>query len=104
MLLSHRLIDDRKFLLLQNENQRLNNQYLDTDQFLELSARRQFGLGAPGEKLLVVPKETALKYTIDIKQGDEVKTKKSNKPNYQKNFEAWISFFFRSSQNRLVDE
>lgn len=89
---------------LQNENQRLNNQYLDTDQFLELSARRQFGLGAPGEKLLVVPKETALKYTIDIKQENETKSQKSNKPTYQKNYEAWISFFFRKSQNRLVDE
>jgi cell division protein FtsB len=89
---------------LQNENQRLNNLYLDTDQFLELSARRQFGLGAPGEKLLVVPKETALKYTIDIKQENETKSQKSNKPTYQKNYEAWISFFFRKSQNRLVDE
>jgi len=88
---------------LQNENQRLNNQYLDTDQFLELSARRQFGLGAPGEKLLVVPKETALKYTIDIKQKN-TEAKKTNKPTYQKNYEAWIGFFFRKSQNRLVDE
>ncbi len=88
---------------LENENQKLNNLYLETDQFLELSARRQFGLGAPGEKLLVVPKEVALANSVKlVAKSDNVK--KVEKPKYQQNLEAWISFFFRGSQNRLTEE
>src|SRR3990167_6272975 len=40
---------------LENDNLKLKNQYLNTDEFLDLAARRQFGLAAPGEKVLLVP-------------------------------------------------
>jgi cell division protein FtsB len=97
-----RLEQEVEIAQLENDNQKLNNLYLETDQFVELSARRQFGLGAPGEKLLVVPKEVAMKNSIKIKSDkDEAKT--VDKPKYQKNIEAWVSFFFRDSQNKLID-
>jgi cell division protein FtsB len=97
-----RLEQEVEIAQLENDNQKLNNLYLETDQFVELSARRQFGLGALGEKLLVVPKEVALKNSIKIKSDkDEAKT--VDKPKYQKNIEAWVSFFFRDSQNKLID-
>lgn len=97
-----RLEQEVEIAQLENDNQKLNNLYLETDQFVELSARRQFGLGAPGEKLLVVPKEVAMKNSINVK-GDQDQVKNVEKPRYQKNIEAWISFFFRDSQNKLID-
>src|SRR5690242_16883915 len=48
---------------LENNNLKLQNQYYNTDEYLELTARRQFGKGAPGEKLLIVPQEVALAHT-----------------------------------------
>ena len=43
----------------QVKNQKLQNEYLKSDAFLELAARRQFNRAAPGEKLLIVPKSVA---------------------------------------------
>src|SRR4051812_21857007 len=51
---------------LENNNLKLSNEYYNTDQYLELQARRQFGKGAPGEKLLLVPKNVALAHTVDL--------------------------------------
>src|SRR5947209_4249769 len=45
---------------LENNNLGLQNQYLKTNQYLELSARQNFGLANPGEKEVVVPESVAL--------------------------------------------
>src|ERR1700749_4495191 len=45
---------------LQNANLQLQNEYYNTNQYLELSARHSFGLGQPGETELLVPKNVAL--------------------------------------------
>lgn len=81
--------------LLENQNQKLKNQYLETDQFLELAARRQFGLAAPGEKVIIIPKAVALAHTADLPPTTTPSDQKtsSNKPAYQRNFQAWIDFF-----------
>lgn len=84
---------------LKNENLKIKNKYLETDEFLELAARKQLGRGAPGETLIIVPKETALRYTVPsaIKTDDQLQNKADqNRPWYQKNLEAWGQFFFRS--------
>src|SRR5258708_7005351 len=47
---------------LQNDNTTLQNQYYQTNQYLELAARQDFGLAAPGEKILLISKDVALKY------------------------------------------
>ena len=81
---------------LENANMALRNQYYESDQFLELAARRQFGLGNPGETLLLVPKEVALAHSVPIPEELKKTTKKDvdlGKPGYQKNLEAWIDFF-----------
>ncbi len=81
---------------LQNKNLALGNQYYNTDQYLELQARRQFGKAAPGETLLLVPKGVALAHTVDLSAKDKTAPKQVvNKPFYQRNFEAWIDFLFR---------
>lgn len=85
---------------LENDNQKLKNQYYNSDEFLELAARRQFGKAAPGETLYLVPKSVALAHTKDLStktKNKESKTATTHKPTYQKNFEAWVNFFLRRS-------
>lgn len=85
---------------LENNNLKLQNEYYNSEQYLELTARRQFGKGQPGEKLLLVPKSVALKYTVDV--PDETRqvaaTPTLEKPFIQTNIEAWINFFTHRSQ------
>jgi cell division protein FtsB len=80
---------------LENNNLKLQNQYYNSNQYLELTARRQFGKGQPGEKLLLVPASVALKYTVDVpataKSSEATPT--LVKPMYQRNLEAWSDFF-----------
>lgn len=79
---------------LENENQKLRNQYYDTDQFLELQARRQFGKALPGETMVLVPKEVALSKVTPIQKSSKTKADvESEKPTYQQNFEAWMDYF-----------
>lgn len=78
-----------------NENQQLENGYFETPQYLELAAREGFGLAAPGESVVIVPKSVALAHTVDIQSNRTIEQKAEDKrPTYQKNFEAWMDFFF----------
>lgn len=79
---------------LENDNQKLKNTYLETDQFLELAARKQFGLAAPGETVVIIPERVAFDRIPEmpsVTKQEPVKT--SNKPEYQKNIESWLDFF-----------
>src|ERR1039457_7463051 len=51
---------------LENNNINLQNQYYNGDQYLELSARQNFGLAFPGETELIVPQNVALAYTENL--------------------------------------
>lgn len=88
---------------LENQNLELSNQYLETDQFLELAVRRQFGKAAPGERIYVVPTEVALKYAPNVPNQEAAQKKQTAKPVYQQNLEAWVNFFFRDSNNKLLE-
>ncbi len=88
---------------LEAENLRLKNQYLETDTFLELAARRQFGRAAPGEKVLLVPENVAAAYTVQSDGPDNDTAVSEQKPQYQKNLEEWRNFFFRSSDSNNVN-
>ncbi len=81
---------------LTNTNLKLKNEYFNTDQYLELSARKQFGKGAPGETMLIVPKNVAMTYTAPVPKKEEPSEPavEASKPSYQRNFEAWVGFFF----------
>lgn len=83
---------------LENANAALRNQYLETDQFLELAARRQFGKAAPGEKLILVPESVALAHALPAEESKPHQTEpQAKKSRYQRNFEAWMQFFFRNA-------
>jgi cell division protein FtsB len=78
---------------LKNKNQALTNQYYDTDQFLELAARQHFGKAAPGEKVLLVPKNVALAHTVETSSTKAAPATESSTSSFQRNFEAWMDFF-----------
>jgi len=79
---------------LSNDNMKLQNDYYSTPQYLELAARKDFGLAAPGETVLIVPRAVALAHTVDLPQpATGVAQKQTHKPAYQRNFDAWMDFF-----------
>lgn len=84
---------------LENENLKLKNTYFETDEYLELTARRQFNKAAAGESLYLIPKEVAMGNTVELPQdkAEEEAKKEANKPKYRQNFEAWIDFLFGQS-------
>src|ERR1700729_4096670 len=51
---------------LENNNLSLQNQYLNSDQYLNVAARQNFGLADPGETEVIVPESVALTYTTNL--------------------------------------
>lgn len=81
---------------LKNENLKLKNQYYQSSQYLELSARRQFGKAAPGEKLYNVPENVALSKTIEPLplNADTADVQQQYGSKYEKNINDWLRFLF----------
>ncbi|HEX5448066.1 MAG TPA: septum formation initiator family protein [Candidatus Saccharimonadales bacterium] len=80
---------------LQNENIALQNQFYKTDEYLELMARQNLGLAAPGEKVLIVPKTVALKHidnSLVTQPATAQPSAPDDRPTYVKNLEAWRDF------------
>jgi cell division protein FtsL len=77
---------------LENNNLKLQNQYYNSDQYLELSARQNFGLAAPGEKEIIVSKGVALSYTVPEPKVAPPKLR-AQLPFYERNLQAWVDFF-----------
>lgn len=76
---------------LENRNLELQNQYYNTEEYLELEARKNFGLAAPGEKVIVVSHDAALRNTTP--EPAELAPKKTEKKSkQQQNFDAWMDF------------
>ena len=85
---------------LENTNLSLENEYFNSNQYLELAARQDFGLGAPGDKLIIVPESVAMSYTVSIPVTAGSATADAKQPGYQKNFQSWVDFFLhRQSGN-----
>jgi cell division protein FtsB len=84
---------------LENSNLALRNQYYDTDQYLELAARKQFNKAIPGEKLLIVPSSVALAHTKEVAIPESIRSgipsAEESGPWYERNFNAWMEFLFR---------
>jgi cell division protein FtsB len=78
---------------LQNINQQLQNEYYGTNQYLNITARAEFGLGEPGETELIVPKAVAFAHLAPITTtATSSPTTSTNQNTYQKNFQAWVDF------------
>ena len=81
---------------LQNTNLKLQNEYYNSNQYLELSARQNFGLAAAGEKEIVVPKTVALAHTVNVPVVVEQKVTVPHSGS-QQNLQAWLNFFMHRS-------
>lgn len=77
---------------LQNNNLGLQNNYFNSSQYLELSARQNFGLANPGEKEIIVPESVALSYTVDP-PSNKTPSASDHQPAYQRHFQSWVDFF-----------
>lgn len=77
---------------LQNDNTLLQNQYYQTNQYLELAARQDFGLAAPGEKILLISKDVAMKYVDPSLSPKDESTNTNKRSRYAKNFQSWVDF------------
>ena len=79
---------------LENGNIALQNQYYKTNAFLELSARQQLGLAAPGETVYLIPQSVAMKYidksVADVQPKPKITTDSTT--GYAKNLETWRDF------------
>jgi cell division protein FtsB len=97
------LQQQNRVLSLLNANTYLQNQFYHTDEYLELSARQNLGLAAPGEQVLIVPKAVAMKYvdpSLAKTSGISENIPSDKRPNYVKNLEAWRDFLLgRNSVN-----
>jgi cell division protein FtsB len=79
---------------LENNNLVLENQYYNTNQYLELQARALLGKGLPGESLVLVSKASAYAELVPEPKTTTVISTNYQKPKYQQNFEAWVAFYF----------
>jgi cell division protein FtsB len=88
------LTQEDKVQQLKNEDLALQNEYLNTNQYLELSARQNFGLGDTGETELLVPKNVALAQLVVLQNMPSTATvTTNNQSRFGKNFHAWVDFF-----------
>lgn len=86
---------------LANENLKLQNDYYKTPQYLDIAARQDFGLAAPGETVLNMPRSVALSFTVDLPktETEEPAKPEGKQPVYQRNFQAWMDFLLHRRQS-----
>lgn len=78
---------------LQNRNLELGNKFYETDEYLEMEARRHFGKAMPGETVWVVPREVALRYVTEPTRIAAQEAETTVTPSgYRANFNAWLDF------------
>jgi cell division protein FtsB len=95
-----RLQQENEVQKLENRNLELKNEYYKTDEYLDLEARKNFGLAAPGETVLVVPKQVAMKYAGSAQvKGASTDVPNRKIPSYERNFNAWLDFLLHRSSN-----
>jgi cell division protein FtsB len=90
------LTQTNKLQNLTNENLALQNQYYNTNEYVELQARELLGKGDPGETLILVSKSAALNQIVPMKQSAVISSS-TTKPKYQQDFESWMTFYFHRS-------
>ncbi|HUC90317.1 MAG TPA: septum formation initiator family protein [Patescibacteria group bacterium] len=85
---------------LTNDNLKLQTDYYNTPQYLELAARKDFGLAGSGETVLVVPRSVALANTVDLPRDKQKAAEAQKKePAYKRNMQAWMDFLFHRSND-----
>ena len=92
-----KLNEQVKIQKLVNQNIAIQNQYYSSNQYLELSARQNFGLGNAGETEVIVPQNVALSYTVPMPNSASQSGSSSKLSSWQQNIRNWINFFLHKS-------
>ncbi|AGL62084.1 MAG: septum formation initiator family protein [Candidatus Saccharimonas aalborgensis] len=89
---------ERKLALTQLEvdTMQLQKNYYASDEYKELAARERLGLAAPGEKVLLLPPNSAAAKATNITEKSPTATTRT-----LTNFEQWMLFLFGGSAARL---
>lgn len=83
---------------LENSNLQLQNDYYNSKQYVELSARQNFGLAQPGEKELLVPQNVAMSYVVPMPTRASTPPSSKLSP-YARNLQAWLDFFLHRQRS-----
>lgn len=73
---------------LQNDNLKFQQNYLRSNEYLELSARELLGKSAPGEKVVILPDSSDVKDTAGQAKNPLTPVERPS------NFSQWMQFFF----------
>jgi cell division protein FtsB len=84
---------------LKNANSKLQNDYYNSKQYLELSARQNFGLAVSGEKEVIVPESVAASYVSGLQDVKPATVAVARANIKQSNVQAWINFFLHRNFN-----
>jgi len=87
------LEETNRIIALENRNREIQIEYFKTPEFAELKSRKVNGKAAEGETVYIVTQETALA-SLKTLDDESAGVRVANKPSYQRNFEAWIDFYF----------
>ena len=89
---------EKQLQLMQLETQtlKLQNKYYQSDEYKELEVRRRLGLVAPGEKVLILPPNSA-----KAKASTKEKTTPVESVPAPSNVEQWVNFLFGGNSARL---
>lgn len=90
------LKQQNQILYLKKQNAALQNQFYQSNEYLDLTARQDLGLATPGEQVLAVPQSVAMKY-VDPSLNTANFTAPTaspadNRSKISKNLEDWRDF------------
>lgn len=90
---------EKDILELEVETLRYQQNYYNSDEFKDLEARSKLGLASPGEKVLILPPNSAQAQQQD-EQDSKAKTV-ADKTAARSNFQQWLDFLSGKSSARL---
>ncbi len=101
-----RQVDDKrrqqKLVELQTQNLQYEQKYYKSQEYLSLEAKRRLGLAEPGEKVIVLPPNSAQAKAVDaVSQSPTIV--QSNLPEPSP-FEQWMDFLFGGNRQGLQNK
>ncbi len=89
-------VNDKKqqatLVQLQAQNLQFEQQYYKSNEYLELQAKSELGLAEPGEKLLILPKNSAA--VVAESNNEDTTSVKATATPAQPPLQQWLDFLF----------
>ncbi len=81
---------------LETQKLQYERNYYKSDEYRELAVREKLGLVSPGEKVLILPPNTAAASANETQAADT-----APRPVQESNFQAWVNFLFGGAYRSL---